>query len=338
MKRILIITLHIILLSCSNNKKPIQEQTIYHNAISDEIFIGRGGNMIFLSDSIIVGIDDNRANLFFRLNCNIPSICNFGNKGQGPDDFIAPFSIQRINANTIACFDALLKHYSEIELSDDCAFKKKNKIFFPELNFRVIKTIQDKYIGLGLYDKNMFILFDSVGNTINSFFEYPYRDKKEKSVANRLRAMAYQGVIEASPDKTKFIYTTDRSDIIHFYEIEEDTVKIIKKIENSYPDYVTEEGAKGFSAPIKKENIVCYVCAFATNKYVYLLYSGTSFADANVKAFTDAETIFVYDWKGNLKSAYHLDIPCLAFCVTSDDTRIWAIANDPDPKIVYFGL
>jgi len=54
MKRILIITLHIILLSCSNNKKSIQEQTIYHNAISDEIFIGRGGNMIFLSDSILL--------------------------------------------------------------------------------------------------------------------------------------------------------------------------------------------------------------------------------------------------------------------------------------------
>ncbi|MDR1371917.1 MAG: TolB-like 6-bladed beta-propeller domain-containing protein [Dysgonamonadaceae bacterium] len=337
MKYILIIILQVVVLSCSNSNKPVQEQELLHKTISEEIFIGRGGIMTLLSDSIIVGIDDNTEKCFFRLNNNLSnlSICNFGNKGQGPDDFIFPSSIQRINENTMGCYDAALNKYSEIELSGDCIFKTKNKINFSELNFRVIKIKQGKYIGLGLYSESMFMLFDSVGTAIKSFFEYPYKDKDEKSIENRLRAMAYQGFIAANPDKTKFIYTTDRGNIIHFYDIVNDTVKIIKKIENSYPNYVTEVNDHGFSAPLKKSNKTCYVCAFTTGKYVYLLYSGKTFAEASLNAF-NGETIFVYDWTGELKSACHLDIPCSYFCVSSDYKRLWAIANDPDPKIVYF--
>ena len=35
---------------------------------------------------------------------------------------------------------------------------------------------------------------------------------------------------------------------------------------------------------------------------------------------------------------YQLDIPCRGFCVSDDDSRIWAIATNTDYEIVDFDL
>ena len=51
------------------------------------------------------------------------------------------------------------------------------------------------------------------------FMEYPYKDGDEKQIANRLRGMAYQGIIRLNPFMDKFVYAVNTSEIIHFYKI-----------------------------------------------------------------------------------------------------------------------
>jgi hypothetical protein len=60
--------------------------------------------------------------------------------------------------------------------------------------------------------------------------------------------MAYQGHISTNPDRNRFAYAASYSDIIHFYEIED--IRLLKKIENSFPEYSVEEKNGGLGAPI----------------------------------------------------------------------------------------
>ena len=42
------------------------------------------------------------------------------------------------------------------------------------------------------------------------------KDGDEKQIANRLRGMAYQGIIRLNPFMDKFVYAVNTSEIIHF--------------------------------------------------------------------------------------------------------------------------
>jgi hypothetical protein len=149
--------------------------------------------------------------------------------------------------------------------------------------------------------------------------------------------MAYQGHISTNPDRNRFAYAASYSDIIHFYEIAKADIRLIKKIENTFPEYTVEEKNGGVGAPIQSSNKNGYICVYSTNRYVYLLYSGRTWRDYQGEIF-EADLLKIYDWKGNLQNTLQLDVPCRFFCVNPDDKKMWAITYNPDPSIVLFDL
>jgi hypothetical protein len=315
-------------------------EMLYHSAINKELFIGRGGYMVYNeSNHQITGIDDVERFCFYSINTNTShwTLCNFGDKGQGPDDFFKPFSLQYIDEKTLGCFDVYLKNFSEFSIFSDCSQVKKSKRIPFISTFSVIKTGNNQYIGIGPYENEMFVLFDSIGNRVNSFYEYPYRDSEEKKISNRGRSMAYQGKMVSNLDQTKFVYATSFADIIHFYEIKKDVILPIKKIENRYPEYIIEEKDGGVGAAITSNSKHGYVCGYATNEYVYLLYSGRSFTEYK-NNIDEAEFLMIYDWNGVLQKTVQLDIPCKYFCVDNENQKLWALSNSPDPVIVTFNI
>ncbi len=76
------------------------------------------------------------------------------------------------------------------------------------------------------------------------FFEYPGRDAAERNDPSR--SMAYQGTLSANRSGTKFVYSSFRGEIIHFYSIAENKIELIAKIENDYPLY-KDTGGENFS-------------------------------------------------------------------------------------------
>jgi hypothetical protein len=341
MKWLYTVILFIFALSC-RQKNTESLEMLYHSSLNEDLFIGRGGYMVWNENSHrIIGIDDVGEFCFYSINTDSShySLCNFGGKGQGPNDFLMPFSIQYIDKNTVGSFDVYLKNFSEFTISPDCSQFKKSKVtsFISALSFSVIKTKYNQYIGIGPYKNEMFALFDSIGNKVNSFFEYPYRDSREKKIKNRSRSMAYQGKMVSNPEGTKFVYATSFADIIYFYDIKKDEILPIRKIENNFPEYIVEEKDGGVGAPIKSNSKHGYICAYATDKYVYLLYSGRSFAEYG-NTIDEAESLMIYDWNGILQKTMQLDIPCKFLCVDDGNQQIWAVSNNPDPIIISFDI
>ena len=327
----------LILCGCSNQKQVRPITSLKHQAIDlGEAFIGYGGFLAF-HQSFIVGLDlAPSVQPFFCIKQDEASqtLFRFGNKGQGPNDFLWPASIQHINNRTIGVFDMMSKTYNEFNIPNEHEELKVNKKteFKTQLS-RVIKTDFNQYIGLSV-EENMFLLADSTGILINTFFEYPYKDNDERQFA--YRAHAYQGMISANISKNKFVYSSFQGDIVHFYEIENNNIKPIAKIENEYPSY--RERDDSYEGVIfDKDTKIGYIATYATDKFVYAIFSGIKIDEIKSANF-EGKTLHVFDWNGVLVKEYELDVPCSYLCVSDDDSKIWAIASNPEITLVSFDL
>jgi hypothetical protein len=325
--------------NCQSPTKKASEYQLTHSVYDmNDLMIGSGGAIIATDDHHIVGLDYNEDFFFYRQNVNYPdSLSQFGKQGQGPGEFIHPMNLQYISDDLIGCYDASSKEFSEITLDTHTRHLKVKTLSFTLANFRILKTVYGQYIGLGAYPDEMFLLYDSLGNKVKSFFEYPFKDTEEKNIKNILRAMAYQGQISSNLSKTKFAYAASYADIIHFYEIAYNDIQLIKKIENRFCEYIPEEIGQEMGSRLKPTNLHASVDLYSTDKYVYLLYSGKSFHDVREKAF-ESNQLRIYDWSGNLIKEVKLDVSCKNLCVSSDDQTMWAIAEIPEPTIVQFNL
>lgn len=325
--------------SCSNQKKTepllLNHQTI---DIGDD-FIGYGGFLAFSPDAI-VGIDYAPSmQPFFCLKQNESpqTLFYFGGKGRGPNEFVMPYSIQHIDRQLIGIFDVTTMTYYESPIpceNDEIVINKSVKIHSQVS--RIIKTSFNQYIGLA-FDERMFSLMDSTGILVSSFFEYPYRDNKERKMADR--SSAYQGTLSINPSKNRFVYSSYKGEIIHLYEIENNNIKTIAKIENDYPVYkgIFDTGV-GAGIAYGANGKLGYIATYVTDNFVYAIFCGETLLEHGRKVNYEGKILRVFDWNGVLVKEYEFDVPCSYFCVSDDDNIIWAIASNPDISIVYFVL
>ena len=325
------------LFSCSNHKQVESVITLKHQVLDlGENFIGYGG-FLALNQGSIVGLDLAQAvQPFFCIKQNGESqtLFRFGNKGQGPDDFLWPASIQFINNKTIGAFDMMSGTYNEFCIPNEHReLKIDKKIKFQMQLSHVLKTAFNQYIGLSV-EEEMFLLADSTGMSVTTFFEYPYKDKDERQFV--YRSHAYQGALASNPSKNKFVYYSFQGDIIHFYKIENNNIIPIAKIENEYPLY-KKINDNNEGVMFDKNGKIGYIAAYATEKFIYAIFSGIKIIEQKSINF-EGKILHVFNWNGVLVKEYELDVPCSYLCVSDDDGKIWAIASEPDITLVSFDL
>jgi hypothetical protein len=304
-----------------------------------DLIIGKDGFMIATAQHLI-GLDYGGDFFFYRQHVTRPEeLYLFGRKGQGPDELLRPHMLQYISEDLIGSYDLFAGTFHEISLNPHAEHIKSKTVSFHSgrTSYFVLKTACDQYIGIGPYPDAMFTLFDSSGHKIKSFFEFPFSDAEEKKIENHIRAMAYQGKIVANSSGTKFAYAAGYADIIHFYHVTNNDIQLIKKIEHRFCEYVPQVEGRSVSAAIRSTNRKGYFDLYATDKYIYLLYSGKTFQEYGVKSI-ESNQLKIYDWTGNLWKDAVLDIPCRYLCVSPDDKNMWAIAEIPEPTIVRFNL
>jgi hypothetical protein len=327
--------------SCHSDKNKGSDRILQHSILplNDE-YIGRGGTIIAYNGGI-VGIEEAGALApFFSIDIQEgkPILTHFGNRGQGPEDFIRPYPLQYINEDVFGAYDITSKTYKEITLPKGGAGEPAHitsHITFESQPFQVLKTAYGQYAGLSA-GEGLIVLMDSTGKEQATFFAYPYRDNDEQAIENRLRAMAYQGVFAANPQKTKCVYASLNGEIIHFYDIQKDKISLIRKTENRYPSYKNENDM----VVTNVKNKVGYISLSATGQFIYALYCGKTLEELRgANGFSlEATQVRVFDWTGEMVETFTLDVPCRYISVSNDGEKLWSIALIPDIVPVYFDL
>lgn len=346
MNRFCIIFLLFCFISCSNSEKVRDFDDLFVETkdvlacdyLKDSLMLGRPFFMQY-SDHNIVIYDDLGDSIFTMIDTSSKDVYRFGIRGEGVDEFLQVASLHKLNVDSVIGVYDFFKHtISSINLND----VKKKIYHFPIIardslnSIDLCPTKYDTFIGLGFYENNMLALLKD-GVTERFFFEYPYRDDDEKKIKNRLRGMAYQGILRSNKSLDKCIYAIRCAPIFFLYSISENEILETYKWIGGYPKYVTKETETMRSAPMSLDNQIAFISAYATDKYVYLLYSGKTIRDNQGKAFT-GDVIYQITWDAKPVCKFRVNVPIMLFCVSDFDDKIYAIADKLEPTLVEIPL
>lgn len=305
----------------------------------DEYMLGKP-NCIALVDSILVIADSQTNPMLHLLNIKTGKpIGQYLSRGQGPDEYMAIGTLGRLNKNTLFFHDLNKRVFcylvfpktenGKIQIVE--AFKCTE-----EAHNTMIPLTDASYMASGIYQKGRFCLLTDSGKTKDFWGTYPSRDEREKSVSNFIKSQAYMGQLSSSPANDKFVFHAAAADMLSFYKYENKEIRLIKDIQRSFPDYKYGKDIDEFLGTSRKKPIT-YLSACTTEQFVYLLYSGKTYMENQLKAFESNE-IHVYDWNGERVKTLSLDIDIKEMVVSDDDSIMYAIADLPNPAVVKFKL
>ena len=160
---------------------------------------------------------------------------------------------------------------------------------------------------------------------------------QEKEVKNRLRGMAYQGTLSSNKSLNRFVFAIGSAPIFSLYSVNKDNIDKSFEFVGGYPEYKTEDTGTTRSAPMSVANKMAFIKAYATEKYVYLLYSGNSYKEVGVKAF-NGKIIYQLAWDATPICKFVLDFPIMNFCVSDSDDTIYALMDKEEVELVKYSL
>lgn len=309
------------------------------SVLQEELILGRPLGIHYADSSILI-YDDLSDTLFILIDLvDDGKVYRFGQRGESENEFLQVFSFCSMDVDSlVGVYDVYRRCLCGINLRQ----VKREPAKFPIITKDTLNSIvlaatkYGTYLGLGFYENNMLSLSgDEIGRKF--FFEYPYQDSREQMIANRLRGMAYQGPLCSNKSLDKFLYAVGSAPIFMLYSVTEDEIKKTYEWIGGYPVYVTEETGEYRSAPMSADNKQSFIAAYATDNYVYLLYSGKSVREANRSAF-QGNTIYRLTWKGEPVDKFELDFPATKFCVSDADDTLYALVNKGEVELVQYAL
>lgn len=337
MKTMKFLWLLILVAICSCTSQDTHQTISYKHRVfvhSDSCILGRP-YLLALSDSILTVVDQNNEKMLYMFDATSgKSLGGYVKRGQGPDEY---YSISQLGnwKDGLFFYDINKRVVAEIGFKDSIQIIPKFNLG-KNVHFSFASLDNDVFIASGFYQDGRFCILKDSGTKQEYFMDYPSRDEAEKKVTNQIKFQAYSGKLVVHPSGNQFMFCTGMADMLSFYTYDNDKILLTKEINKTFPDYKYDNENKrftGFSA--HSDEVYLYACG--TEKNVYLLYSGKSYAEAGERAFLSSR-IDVYNWEGEKVNTLMLDIPIKSMVVSEDDSTMYAISMNPEPQIVAFDL
>ena len=265
------------------------------------------------------------------------SLQSFAELGEGPDENIMPRLMQKKDKSSVNIFDLQKKQIITKDLS-------KNISDITKLKCMPLSIIQTKYgyIVSGLLDKNendnnRYAILNNEGEFIKSFGDFP-KDGNESGIKSK--ALAYQGWMVYNPLLDRFASVTSSGAIFELYQISA-TPNLIKSYHDIYPIYINDSSPGINSIKHGQENVIGYTDIYATDKYIYTLYSGKKLAQHNNEGMMNAmlsNNILINNWNGECVCRLFFDKKLFNICITDNNKELIAIGWEKDFCLYSFDL
>lgn len=330
------------ILSCSKTiNNPIehfiqaQRQELIHSNIIylEEFDILKPGHVIRKDDSYMIW-EINNEETFHFVNFDSKKVIRGVRKGSGPGEIIFPSSIQ-IKEDNFYVFDPDKKKINQIYISTDSTLELKE---VEEINFDkrlfLINYQGSHIIATGLFEDAWLATLKGNGEIISkvdfpSFKETSNTPKMELSMLYIITHLANK------PDNKKVVAATQDLGVISFFNyINGSILEEYKQIKYFGPEFTLQErGGIGYS----KDGLIGFCGLDCDNEYVYVLYSGRTFAEHGMQSH-HCDNLLIYDWDGNPIKHYILDIPMTSMKYDKKNNSIYGIAYHPEGAFIEYQL
>ena len=336
---VLLMTMLIGCTGASHKKAPVTIDLQHQEISLPDLIIGGPRGMVKKGNYLIV-LDWSTKYFYHLIDLkNKEYKAKFIRKGQGPNELVRPVNIHSLDNSPYIYSHELSSSLVRLQLDTISGTIKMGKYGKKEkgrLVFDMVPLSDELFICNGTFEDVMFKTYSPKDGFQLAFGEYPYKDSEEKRIPNDMRAMAYQGNLKGN-GQGRFAYATYSAEQIFFYAIKDGQAVKLGRVNDGFAEYKPDNYARGNSVAHNALHPMGFTDLEVSTDYVYALYSGRTFAEYRLEEWL-GESIRVYDWHGNLKKEYRLDVPVLNICVDEKGKRIYAFANIPDPTLVYFDL
>lgn len=347
MKIINIIIVAILILftfSCNHSEKNSKEYfknvfNIKSHKLNVDIYkINSLGRMIpFENEQCLIKENYIGESLLDKIYYTKDSVQSFSKIGSGPDEYIMLRVMQKNDQSSVKMLDVQKKQVITKDING-------NVVDVLDLNCMPLSIIQakDKYIISGLIDRNAndnkrYAILNDNGEFVLSFGDFP-NDNNNAGVKSKV--LAYQDYIVYNPVLNRFASVCSSGAIFELYQI--DTIPyLIKSNHDIYPVYINDSSPGYNSIKHGKDNVIGYTDIYATNRYIYTLYSGKKLNKHHDEGMMDAKltnNILVYDWNGKCICRLISDVKLFNLCITENDQELIALGWENDFNLYSFDL
>ena len=331
-------------ISCSHKEKEPKEYfkkvfNIESNKLNVDTYkINSFGRIIpFENQQLLIKENYMGESLLDQIYYTKDSIRSFAQIGSGPDEYIMLRLMQKANSEKLKMLDIQKKQIITKDLNGNTS----NILNLQQMPLAAIQ-INDKYIISGLMnrdenDDKRYAILNSKGEYIKSFGSFP-NDKNESEIKSRV--LAYQDYMVCNPSMNRFATVCSSGAIFELYQIDT-TPQLIKSYHDIYPVYINDSRPGYNSIRHGKENIIGYTDIYATDKYIYALYSGKKLEVHNNEGMMNAKLtndIFIYNWDGERICRLVSDVKLFNLCVTDDNQKLIALGWKDDFNLYSFDL
>lgn len=263
------------------------------------------------------------------------TIRNLGRRGNGPDEIKyrgSNFSIEP-QKKTFCVIDGnnyLVYRTDSIKDNKDLPFSRFT-LDVKEGQFMESTYFNGNVIG-GLHDKR-FGLYNVKSKRMIE--KYSYAKTLPKGALNN------QAFFLNHPVKNLAAYFYYKSAIFGIITISDNDINVNEKI---YWKTDNEEILDGHERKIthKKDQFNGFISSTASDKYIYVLYSGKSLNVKSLDELTEAylsKYVYVFDWKGNPVKKYELDQEVRSIAIDQNDATLYAGSyKNNEPHLIQFNL
>lgn len=317
---------------------------VFNDTLSHKVFIDpktlclKSPHLFTMIDSVMI-LCDSQTDSVFHCFREGKLLSRFGKKGEGEHDFSFPTSIDYFWTGDFLCvFDENKRSIYSLKLSPDGQAEWRKLFSTKEYaHHYVVPVGYNRYLSGGIYPDARLYMLDNRGNVERKYDRFPYRDDAEKNRDRKTLSQAYFSCFPSFSSFKNYLVLANRSSkIIDFYQFIGPELFFKKEVVESYPKKYWDD-ADGSYLGLDKSIPSAYLSTTATSQYVYLLYSGVSYAE-NPFLSCNGTTIEVYTWEGVKVRQLQLDIPVSQIVVSEDGQTMYAVAYQPEPEIVQFDL
>lgn len=339
----------LIYISCnSENKKNTgaifkNEYILKHKAYDTEILISYGKITVIDTFLIVVSNQHDHFCKIYSISNDMKEVYSYGHIGNGPHEFIQPmltysynntFGLNELNKQELAIM-CLETENGNISLKEKVRLKAPYKMKKGELNppdFYFSRLDDTHYVSLlcGGND-SFFSLLDSTLTHIDRFGESPIHEELPVFASrSRLKGdlAAYNGTM---------VFATSNLPYLASYRLNKDKMQKQWSIFYDQTYYETRNGDLLFS---KEKTFGQMLDLKMDNKYIYVLYLDQLLSeyDYNQTEKSCANKILIFDYQGNPITKLHLSCRIKKMAISSDRTKLFGLAQLPDPTLVEFKL
>jgi hypothetical protein len=267
--------------------------------------------------------------------------------GKGPYEILATGDIQFVeDEKAIYVNDLFTKKMLRFTLADMVANPlPKAEIYYALNEEKKTEYLFDKLvIGKGLIiaesrsPQGRLMLFNNKGEPIAYYLKYPKKDVVDQKLTDMSNAGLYACALATNPSRSKLALATYSADMINVMKIGSNSLDSIWSYTNFFPSgiRVMPMGDELVAIHTEKSRTGNLDIA-ASDKYVYVLYSGKMLKDPT---YMYAEKIRVFSWDGKVSYELDLDVPIRRISVSSDDKFLYGIClhEEMGPGIVKYNL